>query len=157
MPDRSITAADRDTATLQLRALRRRQHFARSSHRKALRQLFEQVSRSLRSHSRALPARLALHLLVALFIPLAMLANQISTQLPDASLPVRPAADAAPPDIVAPIAPIPLETGAEDDAPVSESNFSAIDALPITAMQTELLKPRPIAATIVAESANVRS
>jgi uncharacterized protein YgiM (DUF1202 family) len=45
---------------------------------------------------------------------------------------------------------------AEGDAPVPDSAFNTIDALPMPGLNPQLLKPPPIAAMVAAESANVR-
>src|SRR5581483_7420763 len=156
MTDRSASTADHDSAALQLRALRRRQRFARSAQHQTFRQLLESIPHSLLSEPRALPARLALHLLVALMVPLAILASQVPLQLPDATIPATTSFNGPSSDVVVPLAPIPLESDADSDTPVPDSNFAAIDALPITAIRPDLLKPQPVAATVAAETANVR-
>lgn len=156
MTDRSLSAADQDLAALQLRALRRRQRFARSAQHRTFRQLLGSISHSPLSQPRALPARLALHLLVALIVPLAILASQVPLQLPDVRIPATTSFDSPSSDVVVPLAPLPLESDANSDAPVPDSNFSAIDALPMTAIRPDLLKPQPVAAAVAAESANVR-
>ncbi len=152
------SSADHDTAALQTRALRRRQRYVRSARRTApFSETLTGYIRELFSEHRALPARYALHLLVGLLVPLAMLASQAPFGAP-ASLPLAPNIPSSDgmSDLVVPVAPLTLALDAAGDTPVPDSAFDSIDALPIAGFNPQLLKPQPIAATIAAESANMR-
>jgi len=158
MTDPSLSAADHDTVALQTRALRRRQRYVYSAQRATmLSQILTRFPHQLVRERRALPIRYALHLLVGLLVPLAIFASQV----PFAGLAVAPAPSNigsfdSSSDLVAPVAPLPLQMDAEADTPVPDSAFDTIDALPIARLNPQLLKPQPIAATVAAESANVR-
>jgi cell wall-associated NlpC family hydrolase len=150
--------ADHDTAALQKRALRRRERFACSARRaESLEQRAIGYARQLLAERHRLPMRYALHLLVGLAIPLAILAGQVPLQGPAVAPPSAtvPGSDGLS-DLVAPVAPLALSPDAAGDPPVPDSAFDLIDALPISGLNPQLLNPQPIAATVVAESANVR-
>ena len=158
MTDLSRPAADHDLAALQARALRRRQRHMRSA---CLSRTFTTTiiahAHRLLAHSRALPARYALHLLVGLLVPLAVIASQStlgswSTPAATTSMPVS-----ATEDFVVPLAPLTLDRETHGDLPVPDSDFAAIDALPIPALRPGLLAPPTVMAAVVAESANVRA
>jgi len=158
MTDPSHSAADHDTVALQTRALRRRQRYVQSAQRATtISGILSRFTNQLVPERRALPVRYALHLLVGLLVPLAIFASQVPFAVPT----VAPATTNVPSpdslsDLVAPVAPITLQPEAEADMPVPDSAFDTIDALPIAGLNPQLLKPQPIAATVVAESANVR-
>jgi len=153
------SVADHDTLALQTRALRRRQRYVHSAQRATLfSQILTRFTRQLVTEPHALPVRYALHLLVGLLVPLAIVASQIPFAVPA----IAPATtNALSPDdssdLIAPVAPLPLEMNAEADTPVPDSAFDAIDALPVAGLNLQLLKPQPIDVTVVAEAANVRS
>ena len=151
--------ADHDTATLAQRALCRRQRYVRATHRALpLSQITAHSIAERFSARRALPARYALHLLIGLLIPLAMLVGQVQLAPSASQVPIIdiPSSDGKF-DLVAPFAPVTAGLDTSEDTPVPDSAFESIDALPIAGLNPQLLKPQPIAATIAAESANVRS
>jgi cell wall-associated NlpC family hydrolase len=158
MTELSHSTADHDSIALQTRALRRRQRYLRSAQPAALfPEIITRFSWRLVTDSHELPMRYALHLLVGLLVPLAILASQVRLAVP-ATAPATTdilSSDGLS-DLVAPIAPLNLQLDTEGDTLVPDSAFDVIDALPIPSLNPQLLKPQPIAATIVAESANVR-
>ena len=158
MTDRSLSAADHDTVALQTRALRRHQRYVRSAQRAAtFPELVTRYTRQLVTARRALPVRYALHLLVGLLVPLAIVASQVPLHGPASTTPTTdlPSSDGWS-DLVAPVAPLALQPDVAGDTPVPDSAFDTIDALPIAGLNAQLLQPQPIAAVVAAESANVR-
>ncbi len=156
MTDLSHSVADHDTSALVQRVRRRRERYARTAQRAAsLPEIITRYTRYLVTERRALPMRYAMHLLVGLLVPLAMLATQAQLGSPASVTPAIdiPASNSTS-DIVAPVAPLDLDMSG--DTPVPDSAFDNIDALPMPGLNPQLLKPQPIAAMIVAESANVR-
>jgi len=156
MTDLSHSVADHDTSALVQRVRRRRERYARTAQRAAsLPEIITRHTRYLVTERRALPMRYAMHLLVGLLVPLAMLATQAQLGSPAGVTPAIdiPASDGTS-DIVAPVAPLDLDMSG--DTPVPDSAFDSIDALPMPGLNPQLLKPQPIAATIAADSANVR-
>jgi cell wall-associated NlpC family hydrolase len=151
------SATDHDTSALAQRVVRRRERYARSSLRAHFQYSIAGYVRLLISAQRSLPVRYILHSLVAILIPLAILLSQVPVESPSVvpSVFTLPFSDGSS-DLVAPIAPIALQPDAIGDAPVPDSAFESIDALPMPGLNPQLLSPRPIAATIVAESATVR-
>ena len=158
MSDLSHSSADHDSAALQTRALRRRQRYVRSAQRAApFPEIITAFTRQLVTERRGLPVRYVMHLLVGLIVPLAILASQVQLAVP-ALAPATTdilASDGVS-DLVAPMAPLNLQSDAQGDAPVPDSAFDTIDALPIPGLNPQLLTPQPIAAMVAAESANVR-
>jgi len=158
MTDLSHSTADHDTATLAQRVLRRRERYARSSWRaQPVQHSIAGYVRQWITERRALPMRYVLHLLVGLLVPLAILISQV----PFASPAIVPSAVTMPSsddssDLVAPVAPFTLQPDTIGEAPVPDSAFESIDALPMPGLNLQLLKPQPIAATIIAESATIR-
>jgi hypothetical protein len=158
MIDLSHSAADHDTSTLVQRVRRRRERYAQTAQRAAsFPEIIMRYTRYLVTERRALPVRYTLHLLVGLLVPLAI----VLSQAPFGSPVVIPSPSNIPfsdgsSDFVAPIAPVTLQLDAIGDTPVPDSAFATIDALPMPGLNPQLLKPQPIPATIVAESANVR-
>jgi cell wall-associated NlpC family hydrolase len=153
MTDFSRSAADHDPGALSARALRRRQRYARSV------QGSETLSSTIATFKGQLPGRLparyVLHILVVLVIPLAILASQIPLAVPSVA-PQATMPDTGAADLIAPIAPLSLDIQSDDDAPVADSAFAEIDALPIPSLRPQLLQDQPIDATVVADLANVR-
>ena len=157
MTDLSRSTADHDLATLQLRALRRRQCYRRSTQRvTTIHMTIASSARALIAESRGLPARYALHLLVGLLIPLAIAASQVPLAFDAPAVPTINMPDPSTSDFIAPLAPLTLQSDNAADTPVPDSAFDAIDALPTALLRPELLAPQTIAATVVAELANVR-
>ncbi|MEO7910130.1 MAG: SH3 domain-containing protein [Roseiflexaceae bacterium] len=158
MTELSHSTADHDTSALAQRVLRRREQYARSTRRAhPVQHSIAGYVRQLITAQRALPVRYVLHLLVVVLVPLAILISQA----PLGSPAVVPSAVTFPysngsSDLVAPVAPITLQPDTIGDAPVPDSAFEIIDALPMPGLNPQLLRPQPIAATIVADSANVR-
>jgi cell wall-associated NlpC family hydrolase len=107
----------------------------------------------------SLPLRFALHLTITLLVPAAMLLTRAPLSYgPLSALPAAPQAAPAPSgvDFTAPLAPLALDPELEGEAPVPDSAFAAIDALPVPALRPELLAVRPVAALVAAEEATVR-
>src|SRR6266545_7308166 len=157
MTDLSRSAADHDLTTLQARVLRRRQLHARSARGAApFTTTIARHTRRLLAHSRHLPARYVLHLLVGMLVPLAMLASQIPLAPRFETAPATSVPNANLGDLASQVAPLSLSGAPDGDAAAPESAFAAIDALPITSLPRNLLDPQPIAATVVADSANIR-
>ena len=158
MTDLSHSAADHDTSALVGRVRRRRERYARTAQRAAsLPEIITRYTRYLVTERRALPVRYALHLLVGLLVPLAIVLSQAPFGSPvvvpsPANIPSSDGSS----DLVAPIAPVTLQPDTIGDTPVPDSAFATIDALPMPGLNPQLLRPQPIAAMIVAESANVR-
>ena len=151
-------SADHDLAALQLRADRRRQRYAHTAQRPTmLASTIATRARQILAREHALPARYALHLLIGILVPLAIVLHQtpLALILP---APTPPAAlsDGNPSDLVAPMAPLALGGQAGGETPAPDSAFAAIDALPVRAARPEMLEARPLAATIAAEAANLR-
>jgi cell wall-associated NlpC family hydrolase len=146
------SAAGNDVAALQARARNRRRSYARP---------VAPASQARRIQLRLggpplLLGRYALHALVGLLVPLAVVVGQVPMPAPF----VVPAAVVQPDpaaDLVVPIAPLALSATADGDTPVPDSAFAAIDALPVAALSPELLRPRPVAASVAADTAKVRS
>src|SRR5262249_29486308 len=115
-------------------------------------------ARQLAAGRRGLPLRYALHLLVGLLIPLAILIGEAPLQAPVAAPPPAgvPFSDGSS-DLVAPIAPLALGSDAAGDLPVAGSAFDAIEALPIAGLKPQMLQPQPPSATGTADSAHVCS
>jgi cell wall-associated NlpC family hydrolase len=142
-------------ATLQARALRRREHHARSRRRNAV------TTTTLAAHiqqlgvfSKQLPARYLLHVLIAVLVPMVILASQAPIGSP---LVLTPSSVVPLSNTVEPITPMaPLSLDQNGDSPAPDSAFAEIDALPSITLSPELLAPQPIEASIAAESANVR-
>jgi len=158
MTDLSHSAADHDTSALVQRVLRRRERYVRSAQRAAtFPEIITRYTRHLITARRALPVRYLLHLLVGLLVPLAILVSQAPFGSPVVvpSPATIPSSDGSS-DFVAPLAPVTLQPDAIGDTPVPDSAFATIDALPMPGLNPQLLRPQPIAATIGAESANVR-
>ena len=158
MTDLSHSAVDHDSAALQMRAQRRRQRFMQSARSATT---FSHIISPYIGHfgnkRRVLPMRYALHLLVGVIVPLAILVSRSPLAVPaltPTTIDIRLADGTS--DIVAPIAPLTLQPDHAEDVTVPDSAFAAIDALPIAGLDQQLLRPQPIAATITAESANVR-
>ena len=158
MTDRSHPAADHDTVALQIRALRRHQRYVRSTQRVAtFPELVTRYTRHIVIARRALPVRYALHLLVGLLVPLAIVVSQVPLHVPAITTPTTDMPSSSGwSDLVAPVAPLTLQPDAAGDTSVPDSAFDTIDALPIAGLNPQLLTPQPIAATVTAESANVR-
>ncbi len=155
MTDLSHSVADHDTSALVQRVRRRRERYARTAGRAA--SFPEIITRYLVTKRRALPVRYALHLLVGLLIPLAIVLSQVPFGSPVVvPSPANSSFSDGSSDVVAPIAPVTLQPDAIGDTPVPDSAFASIDALPMPGLNPQLLKPQPIAANVVAESANVR-
>jgi cell wall-associated NlpC family hydrolase len=158
MTDLSQSTADQDSAALQMRALRLRQRYVRSAQRVApFLGIITGFTRQLVTERGKLPIRYVLHLLVGLLVPLAILGSQVQFAVPA----ITPAttdilSSDGLSDLVAPIAPLDFHIDTEGDAPVPDSAFDLIDALPLPSLNPQLLKPQPIAAMVAAESANVR-
>ena len=156
MTDLSRPAADHDMAVLQARALRRRQHQARSLQRTtALTATIADVARWLRAHSRNLPARYLMHLLISMLVPLAILASQNLLTAPLVLVPT-PAARYTSTDSSTPLAPLSLAREAGSETPAPDTAFAEIDALSPSAHAPELLVSQTVPATVAADSANVR-
>ena len=158
MTDYSRSSADHDLAALQARVLRRRQRYAQAANRVS--HLSENITEQVRRHlvqPRALPARYVLHLFVVVLVPLAILASRAPLESLPAMIspPSPPTLNSA--DFIVPLAPLSLGPTTEGDTPVPDSDFAAIDALPLPAFRPDWLTVQPLAATVVAESANVRS
>ena len=157
MSDLSQSAADHDLGALTARALRRRQRYVRSVQRsQTLRIALIGYAQLIRRSQGSLPARYALHLLVGLLVPLAIIASRVPLSAPILSMPQLNTPDTATSDLVAPIAPVSLDTGSDGDTPAPDSAFAEIDAQPVTTLRPGLLHDQPIEATIVADLANVR-
>ena len=158
MTDLSRPAADHDLAALQARALRRRQHQARSIQRTAaLTATFANCARELRSTLHHLPARYALHLFVGLLVPLTIMASQLPLASPHV---LTPAAGVPQANVVAPIdppAPLALDSEADGETAAPDAAFAEIDALSPDTLSPDLLEFRPVPAAITADSANVRN
>jgi cell wall-associated NlpC family hydrolase len=158
MSDLSRLAADHDLAVLQARVLRRRHHQARSIQRSAmLAATFADYARELRSLSRRLPARYALHLLVGILVPLAILASQVPFASPHV---LAPAAGVSQANIIIPIdppAPLALDNEVDGETPAPDAAFAEIDALSPSSLSPDLLASQPVPAAVAADSANVRN
>ena len=155
----SSSATDHDAAALQDRARRRRQRFtASTAAASALRTLF--LPRvTARDGLRSLPLRYALHLLVAVLVPVAALLSSFDLTFGPRSAavpPPAPASNGQSSDFLIPLAPLSLDDDTHGEAPVPDSAFAEIDALPIPALSPQLLQVQPVPATVVAETANVR-
>src|SRR4051812_43236659 len=103
-------SAPGDLDVLQQRAKRQRQRHSRVS--RSLTAQWQQVSTTLGSPARSLtrlPARFLLHVIVALVLPIAVLLSQFDLSQPVVvvSQPIAPSSDS---DIVAPVAPLDLNT-----------------------------------------------
>jgi uncharacterized protein YgiM (DUF1202 family) len=144
-----------DLNRLQQRADRQRQRHQQQSRslatqRQHLRNTFGSPVRSITR----LPARFLLHTIVALVLPLAVLLSQLQTT---ASLPVGqqplPSNNS---DIVAPIAPVDLDTlGAQGDAPLDDNGDIPVPLSLVS--RTEALAPVVVDATIAGERINLRN
>ena len=142
MTDLSHSVADHDTSALVQRVRRRRERYARTAQRAAsLPEIITRYTRYLVTERRALPMRYAMHLLVGLLVPLAMLATQAQLGSPASVTPAIdiPASDGTS-DIVAPVAPLDLDMSG--DTPVPDSAFDSIDALPMPGLNPQLLRPQ---------------
>ncbi|MEO7911580.1 MAG: SH3 domain-containing protein [Roseiflexaceae bacterium] len=158
MTDLSHSTADHDTSALAQRVLRRREQYVRTARRaQPVQYAIVGYVRQLLTKPRTLPVRYVLHVLVGLLVPLAILVSQVPFEAPSAvpSVVTLPYADGSS-DLVAPLAPVTLQPDTIGDASVPDSAFDSIDALPMPGLNPQLLRPQPIATTIVAESANVR-
>lgn len=102
-----------------------------------------------------MPARVVLHALVALLVPLAAVGGPIVQQWSAAAPTTAPAPPVHADDLMLPVAPLSLN--AHSDAPVPDSAFAEIDALPPTHFDPRLLQVHPVAATIAVEEARVRT
>ncbi len=151
----SSSGADHDVDALQNRARRRRQRFVSSTATAlVLRTMFSGAA--VRDVLRSIPLRYTLHFLVIMFVPIAaILSSAPLTFGPRSALLPAPSVVSMEQssDFVIPLAPLSLDDNAHREAPVPDSAFAEIDALPISA----LLQIQPVAATIAAEVANVRS
>jgi cell wall-associated NlpC family hydrolase len=154
----SSSAADHDAAALQDRARRRRQRFAASAAVPSVHTWL--LPRKAATDSlRSLPLRFVLHLLVAVLVPVAALLSSVELTFDPRSAtlqPPAPASNGQSSDFVIPLAPLSLDDDTHGEAPVPDSAFAEIDALPIPALNPQLLHVQPVPATIAAESANVR-
>jgi cell wall-associated NlpC family hydrolase len=93
---------------------------------------------------------------VVLLVPIAVLGSQLPMDVPYAAVSPASGAAGSSGDLVVPVAPISLDDRADEEMPVPDSAFEAIDAIPSTAWRRDLLQEQPIA-TGAADSANVRS
>ena len=156
MTELSRSAADHDLVALQVRALRRRQHYARSAqHAVALSTTLAGYAHQVRRYRQQVPARYLLHLMVGLLIPLASLASQTLVASPLVLLHTVETPQATPADSFTPPVPLSLDAPA-DDAPTPDAAFAVIDTLSATNLPPDLLALRPVVATIAVDSANVR-
>jgi len=144
-----------DLDRLQQRADRQRQRHQQQSRslatqRQHLRNTFGSPVRSITR----LPARFLLHAIVALVLPLAVLLSQLQTT---ASLPVgQQPLPSNNNDIVAPIAPVDLDTlGAQGDAPLDDNGDIPVPLSLVS--RTEALAPVVVDATIAGERINLRN
>src|SRR5437763_1100983 len=124
MTDQSRSAADHDLAALQMRALRRRQRHVRSAQRFApLTMIVAGYARRLIFHYLTLPTRYALHLLVIVLVPLAIVASQIPPGSPFVDTAIPGTQGANPADFVAPVAPLALDSAAQGERPAPDAAF----------------------------------
>lgn len=148
----SRPATDHDNDALHERARRQRLHHTqRVATPQALGALWRQA-RLWRPRT-PLPARVVLHLVVAVLVPFAAaLSASPLIYGPQPAAP-RPQEKVQAADFLVAVAPLALDEG-EEVAP--DSAFAAIDALTPHVSRPELLAVQPVAATIIAEQANVR-
>lgn len=144
-------ATSYDTTALQGRLLRHRE---RRRSAKPASVSFKHYLDDIIRRRKPLPARIALHVLVVLLVPLAALAGPWLQTLPAAPQPQSAPAPAAPSDFVAPVAPLSLDRA--HDAPVGDAAFAEIDALATPSFNPDQLVVRPAAATIAVEVARLR-
>jgi uncharacterized protein YgiM (DUF1202 family) len=151
MTDFSRSAADHDPLALTNRALRRRQRYVRSTTTATV----GEYTRKLFRAPRAVPARYALHILVGILVPLAIILSQVPLATPS-FVPQAGTPDSLVSDLVVPVAPLSLDVEAEGEDYAPDSAFAEIDALAMPALRPELLEDKPIEATVTADLANVR-
>ncbi len=143
-----------DAASLHARTLHQQHRRSRLAALSLETPFASQYSTWFRDHGKHMPARVVLHLLVALLVPLAAVGGPLLQQW--SATPVTiPAAHTRPDDLMMPVAPLSLNAHA--DAPVPDSAFAEIDALPQTHFDPRQLQVHPVAATIVAEAGRVRT
>lgn len=157
MTDLSHSYADHDVATLQTRVTRRRRYHTRTL---GLSTVFttpiDGQFRRLSASARAIPARYALHMLVALLVPLAAIVGQMPLAPYQAPALVAPSIGSTA-DFVAPAAPLALDAEDWSEIPAPDSAFAAIDSLPVSTLPPALLAPITIATTVAVESASARN
>jgi cell wall-associated NlpC family hydrolase len=143
-----------DLDLLQQRANRRRQRHNKAS--RALTVQWQQALMSLGSPVRSatrLPARILLHAVVALVLPIAYLLSQFPMAAP--ALVSQPAVPSANSDIVAPVAPLNLDATIEGDAPLEDNGDIPVPLSLVS--RTEALAPVIVAATIAGDRINLRN
>ena len=155
MSDVSRSVVDHDIA-LHIRALRRRQSYVQSAKRSVTMTAISVSARALFTWPRVLRSRYLLHLIVGLLVPLAIFASQLPLTAPFIAAPLARPSSGAAGDLVVPIAPMALNDSADGEAPMPDSAFEAIDALPTSRLRPDLLAPRRIVAEVAADVANVR-
>jgi cell wall-associated NlpC family hydrolase len=144
-----------DSSSLYARTLRQQQRRKRFSDLPPETPLPGQYLAWFRSHGRNMPARVVLHLLVALLVPLAAVGGPLVQQWSVAVPTTAPVATIRAGDLTLPVAPLSLNAPA--DAPVPNSAFAEIDALPATHFDPRLLQVHPVAATVAVQEARVRT
>lgn len=155
MTDFSDSATNHDTHTLSSRARRQQQRYTQSAQDSAIPPTT--IVKYAHAFLDVLPARFAMHILVALFVPFATLAGQILFAVPY-SAPQANTSSQSVRDLVIPIAPLILEANTGSDAPAPDSAFAEIDALlPNQSLYPELIKNQPIDAIVAVDLANVRN
>ena len=143
-----------DAAALHARTLHQQQRRNRFAALSLETPFASQYSAWFRDHGKRMPARVVLHVLVALLVPLAAVGGPLLQQWSATPVTV-PAAPNRTDDLMLPVAPLSLNAHA--DAPVPDSAFAEIDALPQTHFDPRQLQVQPVAATVVAEAAKVRT
>jgi cell wall-associated NlpC family hydrolase len=147
-------AADHDESALHERVRRQRLSYTR---RIATPQLhtIQHLARHWRT-APPVPARAVLHLLVAVLVPLAAVLSAVPLQYGahQAASPAQPVPQAA--DFTVPVAPQALDGIETGDEVAPDAAFAAIDALAPQQVSPDLLAVQPVAATVIADQANVR-
>lgn len=151
----SRPATEHDSDALHERARRQRLNYTR---RFALSQALDTLWRSvgLWRPSTPLPARAVLHLLVAILVPFATALSAMPLSYGSQPTTPRQQDAAQAEDFTVPLAPLSLDELDPSEETVPDSAFAAIDALVPQQVSPDLFAVEPLAATVVAEQANVR-